>query len=135
MKNRLAIKGKELAKFVDEHGRLTDCHISSFKLTALRGVRSYSDDSKISFITLLPNPWKWKKYHNQLNLFSINCYHRFLGKKIIGKLNEMGTGIYAWTINDTNSIRKALNKPITGILTDVPLKALDLLTKSNNFSN
>ena len=52
----------------------------------------------------------------------------------IDQAHELGKRIYVWTVNDVESMRIVSNYDVDGIITDYPLKALDVVYSDYKFN-
>lgn len=126
--------GFELAKYLD-NSKFPKTFISSFKIRSLRGARDYSEKTRLSFISLIPNPWQWKKYHHQLNLHSINPYFRFLPNRIVRSLHGINTEIHTWTVDNPKHLKSLQEKSIEAVITNDPRALLTEQANLNKSSN
>ncbi|TVR79025.1 MAG: glycerophosphodiester phosphodiesterase [Chitinophagaceae bacterium] len=56
----------------------------------------------------------------------VNIYSKFAFRPVINNLRKNNFGTFVWTINEVKDLKKFMNKPINGIITDYPERMLDL---------
>ncbi|MHA2252766.1 MAG: glycerophosphodiester phosphodiesterase [Candidatus Kariarchaeaceae archaeon] len=118
--------GFKLVKFLEEKGIASNTNISSFHTDTLLGARAASRSIKLSLLGLFLISRRWKGYHSQINLFSLNPYYLFVGKRMIVQSIKCNVEVHAWTVNRANDINRLLRLNIAEIITDVPTLALRL---------
>ncbi|MCY3411674.1 MAG: glycerophosphodiester phosphodiesterase [Candidatus Heimdallarchaeota archaeon] len=118
-------EGKALAEYLDEYHDV-NYNISSFSTDVLRGVRSFSEEIKISQLDLSFLLIKISKLHDELSLYSVNPYFPFARKVLLRRAHKLGLEVHVWTVNKEKHMIKMINRNVDAIISDYPQRGLNL---------
>ena len=119
--------GEELARktvaLIEKYNMEDDCVITSFSSAALAAVKSSNANIKVGYILSAA----YGDYYEMKNIdfFSVNA--AFLSKRTIDAIHNSGKQVYAWTVNNKDSIKNLTNKGVDGIITDNPVLARETI--------
>ena len=60
-----------------------------------------------------------------IDFFSVNA--AFLSKRTIDAIHNSGKQVYAWTVNNKDSIKNLTNKGVDGVISDNPVLARETI--------
>jgi glycerophosphoryl diester phosphodiesterase len=66
-----------------------------------------------------------------LGAIALNPNWKYLDEATVRKVREAGYDVYAWTVNETWDMEKLLSWGVTGLISDFPDKALQVLGRKN----
>lgn len=124
---KLADNGTALAKntvrIIEKYNMVNDCVITSFSESALKAVKTYNQEIKVGYILSAA----YGDFYDMKNVdfFSVNA--AFLSKRTIDAIHNSGKRVYAWTVNNKESIKNLTNKGVDGIITDNPVLARETI--------
>jgi glycerophosphoryl diester phosphodiesterase len=101
--------------------------LSCFDLTTCAQARSYDLDVRIAWLVwdvLLPSALT--KAH-VLGLNAVNPYFTLVTAQSMEEANELGLAVNAWTVNAPDEIRTMAQLGVSGLITDEPVLAMELL--------
>ena len=119
--------GETLAKktvaLIEKYNMAEDCVITSFSSSALLAVKSCNENIKVGYILSAA----YGDYYEMKNIdfFSVNA--AFLSKRTIDAIHNSGKQVYAWTVNNKDSIKNLTNKGVDGVITDNPVLARETI--------
>ena len=119
--------GDELAKktvaLIEKYNMTGDCVITSFSSSALLAVKSYNENIKVGYILSAA----YGDFYDMKNIdfFSVNA--AYLSKRTIDAIHKSGKQVYAWTVNNKESIKNLTNKGVDGVITDNPVLARETI--------
>lgn len=122
-----ADNGTELAKqtvaLIEKYNMTGDCIITSFSSSALMAVKSFNENIKTGYILSAA----YGDFYDMKNIdfFSVNA--AFLSKRTIDAIHNAGKQVYAWTVNNKESIKNLTNKGVDGVITDNPVLARETI--------
>lgn len=122
-----ADNGEELARktvaLIEKYNMEDDCVITSFSNSALSAVKSCNGNIKVGYILSAA----YGDYYDMKNIdfFSVNA--AFLSKRTIDAIHNSGKQVYAWTVNNKDSIKNLTNKGVDGVITDNPVLARETI--------
>lgn len=114
---------KNTVRLIEKYNMVNDCVITSFSNSALQAVKSYNENIKVGYILSAA----YGDFYDMKNIdfFSINA--AFLSKRTIDAIHNSGKRVYAWTVNNKESIKNLTNKGVDGIITDNPVLARETI--------
>ena len=119
--------GEELAKktvaLIEKYNMAGDCVITSFSSSALLAVKSCNESIKVGYILSAA----YGDFYDMKNIdfFSVNA--AYLSKRTIDAIHNSGKQVYAWTVNNKESIKNLTNKGVDGVITDNPVLARETI--------
>ena len=119
--------GEELAKktvaLIEKYNMAGDCVITSFSSSALLAVKSCNENIKVGYILSAA----YGDFYDMKNIdfFSVNA--AYLSKRTIDAIHNSGKQVYAWTVNNKESIKNLTNKGVDGVITDNPVLARETI--------
>lgn len=119
--------GDELAKktaaLIEKYNMTADCVVTSFSKSALLAVKSYNENVKVGYILSAA----YGDFYDMSNIdfFSVNA--AYLSKRTIDAIHNSGKQVYAWTVNNKDSIKNLTNKGVDGVITDNPVLARETI--------
>ena len=122
-----ADNSEELARktvaLIEKYNMENDCVITSFSSSALSAAKSCDENIRVGYILSAA----YGDYYDMKNIdfFSVNA--AFLSKRTIDAIHNSGKQVYAWTVNNKDSIKNLTNKGVDGVITDNPVLALSLI--------
>ncbi len=118
---------KNTVKLIEKYNMVDDCVITSFSSSALRAVKTLNPDIKAGYILSVA----YGDFYDMANIdfFSINA--SFLSKRTVDAIHNSGKQVYAWTVNNKESIKNLTNKGVDGIITDKPVLARETIYSRN----
>lgn len=114
---------KSTVRLIEKYNMVNDCVITSFSNSALQAVKSYNQDIKVGYILSAAYGDFYGMEH--VDFFSVNA--AFLSKRTIDAIHNSGKQVYAWTVNNKESIKNLTNKGVDGIITDNPVLARETI--------
>ena len=110
--------------------------IQSFNQTQLKNIKAKSNGD-LKTLLLMP-----LFYGNINQIFNDDAFDYYgfsvsmvkSNPQYIDQAHELGKRIYVWTVNDVESMRIVSNYDVDGIITDYPLKALDVVYSDYKFN-
>lgn len=122
-----ADNGEELARktvaLIEKYNMENDCVVTSFSSSALLAVKSCDENIRVGYILSAA----YGDYYDMKNIdfFSVNA--AFLSKRTIDAIHNSGKQVYAWTVNNKDSIKNLTNKGVDGVITDNPVLARETI--------
>lgn len=122
-----ADNGEELARktvaLIEKYNMENDCVITSFSSSALLAAKSCDESIRVGYILSAA----YGDYYDMKNIdfFSVNA--AFLSKRTIDAIHNSGKQVYAWTVNNKDSIKNLTNKGVDGVITDNPVLARETI--------
>ena len=130
-----ADNGEELARktvaLIEKYNMENDCVITSFSSSALSAAKSCDENIRVGYILSAA----YGDYYDMKNIdfFSVNA--AFLSKRTIDAIHNSGKQVYAWTVNNKDSIKNLTNKGVDGVITDNPVLARETIYSSETIVN
>lgn len=114
---------KNTVQLIEKYNMVNDCVITSFSESALKAVKTYNQEIKVGYILSAA----YGDFYDMKNVdfFSVNA--AFLSKRTIDAIHNSGKQVYAWTVNNKESIKNLTNKGVDGIITDNPVLARETI--------
>lgn len=114
---------KNTVRLIEKYNMVNDCVITSFSESALKAVKTYNQGIKVGYILSAA----YGDFYDMKNVdfFSVNA--AFLSKRTIDAIHNSGKRVYAWTVNNKESIKNLTNKGVDGIITDNPVLARETI--------
>lgn len=114
---------KNTVRIIEKYNMVNDCVITSFSESALKAVKTYNQEIKVGYILSAA----YGDFYDMKNVdfFSVNA--AFLSKRTIDAIHNSGKRVYAWTVNNKESINNLTNKGVDGIITDNPVLARETI--------
>ena len=114
---------KNTVQLIEKYNMVNDCVITSFSESALKAVKTYNQEIKVGYILSAA----YGDFYDMKNVdfFSVNA--AFLSKRTIDAIHNSGKRVYAWTVNNKESIKNLTNKGVDGIITDNPVLARETI--------
>ena len=114
---------KNTVRLIEKYNMVNDCVITSFSESALKAVKTYNQEIKVGYILSAA----YGDFYDMKNVdfFSVNA--AFLSKRTIDAIHNSGKRVYAWTVNNKESIKNLTNKGADGIITDNPVLARETI--------
>ncbi len=114
---------KNTVRIIEKYNMVNDCVITSFSESALKAVKTYNQEIKVGYILSAA----YGDFYDMKNVdfFSVNA--AFLSKRTIDAIHNSGKRVYAWTVNNKESIKNLTNKGVDGIITDNPVFARETI--------
>lgn len=114
---------KNTVRIIEKYNMVNDCVITSFSKSALKAVKTYNQEIKVGYILSAA----YGDFYDMKNVdfFSVNA--AFLSKRTIDAIHNSGKRVYAWTVNNKESIKNLTNKGVDGIITDNPVLARETI--------
>ena len=114
---------KNTVRIIEKYNMVNDCVITSFSESALKAVKTYNQEIKVGYILSAA----YGDFYDMKNVdfFSVNA--AFLSKRTIDAIHNSGKRVYAWTVNNKESIKNLTNKGVDGIITDNPVLARETI--------
>jgi glycerophosphoryl diester phosphodiesterase len=122
-----ADNGEELARktvaLIEKYNMENDCVITSFSSSALSAAKSCDENIRVGYILSAA----YGDYYDMkdIDFFSVNA--AFLSKRTIDAIHNSGKQVYAWTVNNKDSIKNLTNKGVDGVITDNPVLARETI--------
>ena len=122
-----ADNGEELARktvaLIEKYNMENDCVVTSFSSSALLAAKSCDENIRVGYILSAA----YGDYYDMKNIdfFSVNA--AFLSKRTIDAIHNSGKQVYAWTVNNKDSIKNLTNKGVDGVITDNPVLARETI--------
>ncbi len=122
-----ADNGEQLARktvaLIEKYNMEDDCVITSFSSSALSAVKACNENIKVGYILSAA----YGDYYDMkdIDFFSVNA--AFLSKRTIDAIHNSGKQVYAWTVNNKDSIKNLTNKGVDGVITDNPVLARETI--------
>ena len=114
---------KNTVRLIEKYNMVNDCVITSFSESALKAVKTYNQEIKVGYI--LSAAYGDFYDMKDIDFFSVNA--AFLSKRTIDAIHNSGKRVYAWTVNNKESIKNLTNKGVDGIITDNPVLARETI--------
>lgn len=114
---------KNTVRIIEKYNMVNDCVITSFSESTLKAVKTYNQEIKVGYILSAA----YGDFYDMKNVdfFSVNA--AFLSKRTIDAIHNSGKRVYAWTVNNKESIKNLTNKGVDGIITDNPVLARETI--------
>lgn len=114
---------KNTVRIIEKYNMVNDCVITSFSESALKAVKTYNQEIKVGYILSAA----YGDFYDMKNVdfFSVNA--AFLSKRTIDAIHNSGKQVYAWTVNNKDSIKNLTNKGVDGVITDNPVLARETI--------
>ncbi len=114
---------KNTVRLIEKYNMVNDCVITSFSESVLKAVKTYNQEIKVGYILSAA----YGDFYDMKNVdfFSVNA--AFLSKRTIDAIHNSGKRVYAWTVNNKESIKNLTNKGVDGIITDNPVLARETI--------
>lgn len=118
---------KILSEMIDEYNFEKDCVITSYDYTSLREIKKINPDIQVGYIVALA----YGDFYNMddIDFFSMNA--SFLSKITVDTIHNSGKEVYAWTVNNPDSVKNLANKGVDNIITDDPVTAQEVIYSRN----
>ena len=114
---------RNTVRLIEKYHMENDCIITSFSNSALMAVKAYNSNIKVGYILSVA----YGDFYDMkdIDFFSVNA--AFLSKRTIDAIHNSGKQVYAWTVNNKDSIKSLTNKGVDGIITDKPVLARETI--------
>lgn len=114
---------KNTVRLIEKYNMVNDCVITSFSESALKAVKTYNQEIKVGYILSAA----YGDFYDMKNVdfFSVNA--AYLSKRTIDAIHNSGKQVYAWTVNNKDSIKNLTNKGVDGVITDNPVLARETI--------
>ena len=114
---------RNTVRLIEKYHMENDCIITSFSNSALMEVKAYNSNIKVGYILSVA----YGDFYDMkdIDFFSVNA--AFLSKRTIDAIHNSGKQVYAWTVNNKDSIKSLTNKGVDGIITDKPVLARETI--------
>ena len=114
-----ADNSEELARktvaLIEKYNMENDCVITSFSSSALSAAKSCDENIRVGYILSAA----YGEYYDMKNID--------LSKRTIDAIHNSGKQVYAWTVNNKDSIKNLTNKGVDGVITDNPVLARETI--------
>jgi glycerophosphoryl diester phosphodiesterase len=114
---------KAIVQLVNDFGVKQQVIISSFHLEELEEIKKL--DSGIVTCLISRVAYGPLDEHESIDTISINS--NFAGSRTIQMFDNRGYSLYVWTVNDKREIENMEELRVSGIITDYPIKAREIL--------
>lgn len=122
---------KSVVDIIYENDFERDCVIASMKYSTLEKVKQYAPDLTCVYVTTVA--YGSMQTLECADIFSIES--TFATSSMVNRLHEQGKQVYAWTVNNEDSIQSMIDVGVDNIITDNPVLARELIySKSLNDS-
>ncbi|MCX6656023.1 MAG: glycerophosphodiester phosphodiesterase family protein [Candidatus Bathyarchaeota archaeon] len=98
---------------------LDEILVTSFDWRMLGAMRELSDDIRLG-------PLVYKDINEALRIateldsHSVNPYHRSIDLNFVKEVHGLGIGVYPWTVDDPEDIRRVVGMGVDGVISDYP---------------
>ncbi len=117
---------EKTAALIVELGLVEQVLVSSFNHSYLARMKKI--EPRIPVAALIDKPLAEPlALLESLGAVALNPNYKHLNKKTVQRLQEAGFGVLTWTPNEAADMKKLLEWGVTGLITDFPDKALELL--------
>ncbi|WP_019241018.1 MULTISPECIES: glycerophosphoryl diester phosphodiesterase membrane domain-containing protein [Bacillus] len=116
-------------KIIEKYDFKDQCIIASMNREILKQVKKQNPDIETALISAIA-------YGDFKSLKSADNYSietTFISKAMIAKLESLGKPVYVWTVNEEEEMRKVVEKPIKGVITDNPYLAQYVLENEHPY--
>lgn len=113
---------RKTAELIEQHGMVDASYIQSFDTDVLREVRRVQPDIKLGQILFLAA--------GNLSSLDVDFYtieQSILSDRLLNRAREQGREVWVWTVNLERNMKKVLQYPVDGIITDYPEKVQQYL--------
>lgn len=114
---------EKILALIEEYDMEEDCVITSFDYEMLKLVKEKNDNIQTGYVLSMAygNFYEMK----DVDFFSMNA--SFLSKRVVDAIHNSGKQVYAWTVNNKESIKNLSNKGVDNIITDNPVVAREII--------
>lgn len=104
--------------------------VSAFKGKSLKRIKQYNPKISTGLLMLTDNIFMPRtKYAGAIKADAIHEFSKFVSKNDVNKSFGYGLKENVWTVNDPNTMRKLIDKGVSGLITDRPELALRVLAE------
>ncbi|SET58907.1 glycerophosphodiester phosphodiesterase [[Clostridium] polysaccharolyticum] len=114
---------EQVVMLIQKYGIQKQCVVQSTDYAALKKVKKL--DSSITTGLILMGAYGEFDESTDIDFFSIRS--TFVNKNMVESAHKNGKGVYAWTVNTKNEIRRMKVLKVDNIITDRPILARELL--------
>lgn len=118
--SEIADKVVSILEKYDMAGR---CVITSFDYNTLKEVKRVNPKIQVGYILSIA----YGNYYDMPDIDFLSMNASFLSKSEVDAIHNSGKQVFAWTINSETSIRNLTNKGVDNIITDVPVRAREVI--------
>lgn len=112
-----------VVEMIEKYDMTGDCVVTSFDYDIIKRVKELSDEIEAGYILSVAYGDFYSM--DDVDFFSMNA--SFLSKQIVDAIHNSGKQVYAWTVNNSTSIKNLTNKGVDNIITDEPLLARETI--------
>ena len=99
--------------------KMTDFHVSSFRLEELSAIREFSGDVRTGVLYALDDGGIMD-FAEANRAYSLNPHHKAVTTDLVSKAQDAGLKVYAWTVNEAADIARMRGLDVDGIISDYP---------------
>ncbi len=107
---------------IRRHGMMNRVVVSSFNPWRLRRARSEATQLKIALIFSPQNSIYLRRAWSApvLNVDGLHPFHSMIDERFVDRAHKRGKWVYAWTVDDPQTMRKLIRIGVDGIVTNNP---------------
>lgn len=112
---------EEVIKILNTKKRKNNIIISSFNHKVLENVRKLDKDIKLGILYegYLLNLGKYIENLN-LDIYSVHPSCNYINQELVDEVHDLGLKLYAWTVNDKETLVRLEEYGIDGVITNYP---------------
>lgn len=112
---------EEVIKILNTKKRKNNIIISSFNHKVLENVRKLDKDIKLGILYegYLLNLGKYIENLN-LDIYSVHPSCNYINQELVDEVHDLGLKLYAWTVNDKETVVRLEEYGIDGVITNYP---------------
>ena len=122
---------------IRHHGMTNRVIVSSFNPCRLRRVRSEAPELKIALIFSSKNSICLRRawFAPILKVDGLHPFHSMVDDRFVDRAHQRGRWVYAWTVDDHETMRKLIRTGVDGIVTNNPGTLKEVLEEKDTPSN
>ena len=122
---------KRILESIEDMDLYNQVLISSFNHDSLKIIKDLNNKVKTAALLYakLYKPWQ---YAQKLGVDYLHLYYKLIDKELVDSCQKKGIKVNTFTVNNVYDLKKMINCNVDGIITDYPLRALELLKGTNS---
>lgn len=128
----------EVLRLIAKHKAESRITVQSFEPRYIRDVKERNPIVKCQQLLAGKAPWlplycdrrpHLDDFKPIAGIDSVNVFYKFLSKRFVEDCHRAGVGVGAYTVNDTRAMLKAASLGVDSLITDYPVKAIEILKR------
>jgi glycerophosphoryl diester phosphodiesterase len=122
--HNVELMASQIVTAIVDNDMVADAYVQSFNTKVLKEIRALNPDIQIGqILTSLTGDLA------ALDVDFYTIYQGMLSHAFVSRANDLGRGVWVWTVNSDLNIQEVLKYRINGIITDYPYRVLEWMSE------